>query len=158
MVDGRSPFEGAPPVYSTNTARPASEGPPGSASWRALRGPGGPARLHACSNRATRLRMTSPVPHLCQLYSLAAADVAVLFKVDPRTATRWAGGYGEPTGLHRALAEALVELHSSEMERAVRRSIQLGGPTALFLTLGANGGKAPRRAVEVLVKAAGLAE
>lgn len=102
----------------------------------------------------------SSVPRICQLYSLTAADVAVLFKVDPRTATRWAGGYGEPTGLHRALAEALVELHSAEMERTVKRSVQHGGPMTLLLTLGSvgAGGAVVRPGVEALAKAAGLAE
>lgn len=148
LAQGRSPFGDAPPIYSTNTASWALPGP--------RRGPPGSARLHACGNRATRLRMTTSIQQLCQLYSLTAADVAVLLKIDPRTAARWAFGSGEPAGLHRAFVEALVELHSAEMERAVKRAVQLGGPMTLFLAIGTGGGKAPRRSVEALAKAAGV--
>jgi hypothetical protein len=74
---------------------------------------------------------------LCNLYQLSAADIAVLFMIDPRTASRWAGGYIEPTGLARAFAAALVARHSPAMQKAVRRAVALGGPGSLLLSLSA---------------------
>lgn len=91
--------------------------------------------------------MTTPlIPQFCQLYGLTAADVAVILKIDPRTASRWAFGSGEPTGLHRALVEALVELHSPEMGNTVKHAVRLGGPMTLFLAISSRGGRAPKRA------------